>query len=152
MSSFVFDGCTFQNYVDATEEVILSQLVKVGALYTEAEITMTGPIIRPDDYYPRLELIAVGYEDNWAEQKSRHRVVTWSVTGYQLRSLPRKDLSEMAMKTQLAIEQINGLMVEGIVNIPYFGGVNDNFNVVFDTYSDDRLRFFHLFFTTFYEL
>jgi hypothetical protein len=152
MSDFVFDTHTFQNYLDATEEVILKQLEKVGALFTEAEITMEGPIIKPDSYYPRLELILVGYEDSWAEQKSRNRTVTWSVTGYQLRNLPRKDLSDMALKTQLTIEQINGLMVEGVVEIPYFTGVNDNFNVIFDTYSDDRLRFFQMFFTTFYEL
>jgi len=152
MSNFTYKGCTFNNYIEETEAVILSQLEGICPI-VEPNISIEGLWQKHDDYFPRMELVCIGYDDMWGEQKNRVRTITWTVTGYIVKSTTeRKDLTEFMMKTQLAIEEINGLHVEGSINIKHFTGVNDSFNGVIDTYSDDKLRFFHLFFSTFYEL
>jgi hypothetical protein len=136
------------NYISKLRDVIISQVEKVTGIVSE-ETSMDGLYGKPDTYFPRSEVVLVGIEDQWAEQKTRTRMLTWSVHCYMLRKTTDVDtVFETVLNMQKTIEEINGIKVEGITDLPNFSYVDAGFNVIVDTNTDDKCRFFILFFNT----
>ena len=149
--SNIYDQPTL-DYITPIQDALVNSLSLITyndePIIVETSSSIDGLYDKHDDYFPRLELILMDSGDEWAEQKTKYRTLTWSLTGYALQKETNKDLYQFYLQTCKAVEKLNGDTVQGLINIPFFIEVNDQFNAVIDTHSDDKLKFFILFFTS----
>jgi hypothetical protein len=116
---------------------------------------LKGMFGKLDSYFPRYEYLVVGLDDKmFTEQKIKFKSLTCSISGFLLKKdYNQRDLYKFCLETIKLVEEINGILVEGVnENIPPNLSMIEDKNVcAIDGFSDDKVNFFQLFFTARFE-